>query len=92
MRKGRGLPGPSVGVGLTAIAMTRIFWISGLSLVLFVFGGLTIGIVYAGISHRHLNSTGIVMLVGNGYIVWLTFQYLRQKLGDGRRAPVPPVD
>jgi hypothetical protein len=64
------------------IAMTRILWIVGLSTALLFFGGWTILIVYAGISHRHLNSKGIVMLVCNGYVAWITFRYLRQKISE----------
>lgn len=72
--------------------MTRILWIVGLSLALLVFGGWTILIVHAGISYRHLNSKGIAMLVCDGYIAWITFQYLRQKIGERRPASIPPVD
>jgi len=72
--------------------MTRILWIVGLSIALFVFGGWTIGITYAGISHKHLNSKGIVMLACNGYVAWITFQYLRQKIGERRPGSIRPVD
>jgi hypothetical protein len=72
--------------------MTRILWIVGLSTALFVFGGWTILIVYAGISHRHLNSKGIVMLVCNTYVAWITLQYLRQKIGERKPSAIDPVD
>ena len=72
--------------------MTRILWIAGLSLALVVFGGWTAFIIYAGISHRHLNSKGIVMLAGNGYVAWITLQYLRQKIGERKPASTIPVD
>ena len=62
--------------------MTRILWITGLSIALFVFGGWTILIVYVGISHRHLNLKGIEMLVCNGFVAWITIQYLRQKISE----------
>jgi NADH:ubiquinone oxidoreductase subunit H len=64
--------------------MTRILWISGLSLSLLVFGGWTILILIAAITHRHLNQKGLLMLVCDAYITWITFNYLRQKLRDHR--------
>jgi hypothetical protein len=72
--------------------MTRILWIVGLSTAFFVFGGWTILIVYAGISHRHLNSKGLVMLVCDGYVAWITFQYLRQKIRERKPSAIGPVD
>lgn len=72
--------------------MTRTLWIVGLSTALFVFGGWTILIVYAGISHRHLNSKGIVMLVCDGYVAWITFQYLRQKISERKPSAIDHVD
>jgi NADH:ubiquinone oxidoreductase subunit H len=64
--------------------MTRKLWITGLSLALLVFGGWTILIVFAGVTHRHLNQKGLLMLVCNACAAWITFNYLRQKLGDRR--------
>jgi hypothetical protein len=73
--------------------MTRILWIIGLSFALFVFGGWTILIVIAGITHRHLNQKGLVMLVCDAYIVWITFSYLRQKISERSKPhPTVPVD
>ena len=82
-RRARGVARAEVDFGrsyedslnIISIVMTRILWIVGLSTALFIFGGWTILIVYAGISHRHLNSKGIVMLVCDGYVAWITFQY-----------------
>jgi hypothetical protein len=74
------------------MTMTRILWIAGLSIALFVFGGWTVVIVYAGISHRHLNSRGLVMLVCNGYVAWITFQYLRHKISERKAESIVPVD
>lgn len=70
--------------------MTRILWIIGLSVALFVFGGWTIAILIAGITHRHLNTRGLVMLWGNGYIAWITFQYLREKIREPKPKRTPP--
>jgi hypothetical protein len=72
--------------------MTRILWITGLSLALFVFGGWTIVIIYAGISHRHLNSKGIAMLASDGYVAWITLLYLRQKISECKPTSIVPVD
>jgi hypothetical protein len=72
--------------------MSRILWIVGLSLALFFFGGWTIVIIYAGIAHRHLNLKGIAMLVCDGYVAWITFQYLRQKIAERKSAPIAPSD
>jgi len=57
-------------------------WIVGLIFALCVFSTFTLGILYALVSRRHLNETGWVMLVSNGYIVWITFCYLRQKIAE----------
>jgi hypothetical protein len=64
--------------------MNRILWIAGLSFALLFYGAGTIGILYAGISHRHLNLTGVALLAYFSCISWFTFQYLRQKIRDGR--------
>jgi hypothetical protein len=72
--------------------MTRFLWFAGLSLALIVFGGWTVGILCVGISHRHLSSKAIVMLVANGYVAWITFQYLRQNLAKGTRVLASPLD
>jgi threonine/homoserine/homoserine lactone efflux protein len=71
--------------------MARIFWIVGLSFALLVFGGWTVGILIAGVTHRHLNQKGWIMLVGNAYIVWITFNYLRTKISEERN-PQAPMD
>ncbi len=63
--------------------MSRLFWIAGLSFAVLFYGAWTILIVYAGITHRHLNSTGLVMLVSHGYVAWITLRYLLQKIKDG---------
>ena len=62
--------------------MARVCWIIGLSFALFFYGAWTIVIIYAGISHRHLNPKGIGMLVGNSYVAWITLQFLRQKIAE----------
>jgi hypothetical protein len=72
--------------------MSRILWIVGLSFALFFFGGWTIVIIYAGISHGHLNLKGIVMLVCDGYVAWITLQYLRQKIAESKSASFAPTD
>ena len=64
------------------LIVTRILWIVGLSFALFVFGGWTILIALAGLTHRHLNAKGLMMFWGNGYIAWLVFQYLREKIRE----------
>ena len=64
--------------------MARRLWIIGLAFALCVFGGICVGIVYALVSRHELNAKGWIMLVGNGYIVWITFCYLRQKLAERR--------
>lgn len=71
--------------------MTRLLWIIGLSIALLVYGGWTIGIIYAGISREHLNSRGVVMLIFNGYVAWITLQYLIQKICEPR-TPVSSTD
>lgn len=72
--------------------MTRALWIVGLLFALFFFGGSTIVIIYAGISHRHLNPKGIVMLIGNGYVAWIAFQYLRQKIAERKSVSIAATD
>jgi hypothetical protein len=70
--------------------MTRMLWILGLSIALFVFGGWTVLIVIAWIARRHLNTRGFTMLIGDGYVAWITFQYLLQKIRE-RKSDPPPV-
>ncbi len=65
-------------------AMARVLWIVGLTFALAVFSAITIGIVYALFTRHHLNSKGWIMLATNGYIVWLIFWYLRQKIAEKR--------
>jgi len=72
--------------------MTRILWIIGLSFALFVFGGWTVVIAFAGFRHRHLNQRGLMMLVGNAYTAWITFWYLQQKLAERRPTVNLPAD
>jgi hypothetical protein len=62
--------------------MTRIFWIVGLSIALLFYGAWIVVIVTTGITHRHLNHKGVVMLISDAYIVWITYHYLRQKLTE----------
>jgi hypothetical protein len=70
--------------------MTRILWIVGLIFALLVYGGISVIGVIALISHRHLNQTGIILLLSNGYVTWITFRYLVLKI---RRAePKPQSD
>jgi hypothetical protein len=63
--------------------MRRILWILGLSVALFVYGGIAIMCVIALIRHRHLNQKALFILLSNGYVAWITFQYLLLKI----RAP-----
>ncbi len=72
--------------------MTRILGIVGLSFALFFFGSWTIVIIYAGISHRHLNLKGIAMLVCDSYVAWITFQFLRQKIAERKSTSTTTVD
>lgn len=67
--------------------MTRVLWIIGLSFALLVFGGWTVVILIAGITHKHLNRTGLMMLVANGYLAWIILKYLRQKISAARPDP-----
>jgi len=64
--------------------MTRIFWIVGLSIALFMFAAFSILCVAALIIHRHLNLTGWTMLVLSVYPAWFMFGRLRcaAKYGD----------
>ncbi|MEO6805378.1 MAG: hypothetical protein ABI286_09675 [Edaphobacter sp.] len=60
--------------------MRRIFWVVGLSLALLEFGGIAVGIAFRGITHRDLSGKGFFMLLANGYVAWIVFEYLRQKI------------
>jgi hypothetical protein len=83
-------PSQENGVNSASINITRILWIVGLSFAFLFFGAWTIVIIYAGISHRHLNPKGIFMLLSDGYVAWITFQYLCQKIAERKSAPVGP--
>jgi hypothetical protein len=67
--------------------MTRLFWIVGLLVALLVYGSITFICIVALIKHRHLNLTGITMLLGNGYVSWITLKYLLFKIGVVRPEP-----
>jgi hypothetical protein len=67
---------------ILAPAMKRIFWIAGLSLVLFEFGAITVGIAWRGIGHRHLSGKGFFMLIANALISWLIVEYLSKKIRE----------
>ncbi|MDE3202005.1 MAG: hypothetical protein KGN79_13905 [Acidobacteriota bacterium] len=62
--------------------MARRIWIIGLTFALFFYGAFSLVIIFALISRRHLNWTGWSMFVGNGYILWITYWYLRQKIAE----------
>jgi len=57
-------------------------WIAGLVFALCVFSAITLGVVYALVTRHHLNVTGWTMLAFSGYVVWITFWYLRQKIAE----------
>jgi hypothetical protein len=62
--------------------MTRILWIMLLVISLFVFTCFTILCVVAWVTHRHLNSTGIAMLMANGYAAWFLLGLLRKEVRE----------
>jgi hypothetical protein len=64
--------------------MTRILWIMLLVVSLFIFAGFTIMCVVAWITHKHLNSTGMTMLVTNGYASWCLLGLLRKEVHERR--------
>jgi NO-binding membrane sensor protein with MHYT domain len=66
--------------------MTRILWIIGLVVAIFVYTGMTALCFLAWITHKHLNLTGFVMLVTNVVAAFLTLGYLRVKLREQRTA------
>jgi len=72
--------------------MTRILWIVGLSIALFFWGGLTVGMVLSAISHRHITFRETLVLAAYSGIAWLIFQYLRIKIGERKPVLIPPVD
>jgi hypothetical protein len=58
----------------------RIFWIVGLSLALLEFGGIAVGLAFRGVTHRDLSGKGFFMLLANGYVAWIVFRCLLQKI------------
>jgi hypothetical protein len=69
-------------VAIFVARMRRVFWIVGLALTLFEFGGITIGIAFIAISHKHLNGRGFVMLLLNGIAAWTITQSLFAKIKE----------
>ena len=69
--------------------MTRALWIVGLSISLLVFGGFTAMCVIGLIFRHHLNATGVVILLSNGFISWMIVDYLRLKVREPRKAQLP---
>jgi hypothetical protein len=65
----------------------RVLWIIGLSIALIVFGGYTTVCVIALISRGHLNSKGALSLLANGYVTWIVFRYLSEKVRTRVNAP-----
>jgi hypothetical protein len=66
------------------LAIARALSIVGLTIALIMFGGLAVVCVIALITHHHLNSRGCITLFGNSWICWITLQYLRLKIAEGR--------
>jgi hypothetical protein len=64
--------------------MTRVLWIALLLAALIIFTGFTILCVVAWITHKHLNSTGLTMLIANGYAAWFIFGILRTEIRKGK--------
>ena len=72
--------------------MTRILWIIGLSLSLVVFGGVTAMCLVGLITRHHLNFTGTVILLSNGFVSWRILEYLLLKIREQRKLPEPSSD
>jgi len=69
--------------------MLRVLWIVGLSLSLIVFGGFTVMCVIGLILRHHLNATGVVVLLSNGFVSWMIVDYLMLKIREPRKAQLP---
>jgi uncharacterized membrane protein len=69
--------------------MVRVLWIIGLSISLLVFGGFTVMCVIGLILRHHLNGTGVVVLLSNGFISWMIVDYMRLKIREPKRAQPP---
>jgi hypothetical protein len=64
--------------------MTRLFWIIGLSIAVFMFSGFTIVCLVTLVTRRHLNPMGWGMLILGAYAAFFMFGRLRAaiKFGD----------
>jgi hypothetical protein len=60
--------------------MKRTVYLVLLVLSLFVFGGFAFLAAWAGITHRHLNSKGVLILFANAYVCWMVIGELRAKI------------
>ena len=61
--------------------MSRIFWMIGLSIAVLVFGFFTFGpIGYTIVRHRPVHVVALLRIGLNGYVTWVTFWYLVQKV------------
>jgi hypothetical protein len=63
--------------------MTRVLWIVGLSITVFVFGGAALLCIVAFITHRHLNMKGWTVLVLSAYSTYFMFRLLRSAIRYG---------
>ncbi len=72
--------------------MTKVLWIVGLSIALLMFGGFTIMCIVALITRHHLNFTGIVILLSNGFISWMVLDYLLLKIREPRKPTLASHD
>jgi hypothetical protein len=66
--------------------MARILWIVGLTIALVMFGASVVVCVTGLVTRHHLNGKGWVMLCGGACIFWITLQYLRMKIAEGRQS------
>jgi hypothetical protein len=74
--------------------MLRRLWIGGLSIALLVYGSLFLGVFVRVLRlqwlHHHVHAFTLVWLGLNGYMAWLVFWYLLQKIHRWEAAPEKP--
>jgi hypothetical protein len=66
----------------------RRVWIIGLVFALCIWGGVAVMCLVGLAERHHLNGTGWLILTNSGYIIWITYRYIRQKLAERQSVPL----
>ena len=72
--------------------MARIFWIAGLCIAVFVYGGLALGSVIYAVWHRHITFGAVWNVLALGTIAYESLAYMRVRIRQRPKHLVPHLD